>query len=102
MKKFLIYTILFCLGFLNIPRSLVHDCDYHNASTTSEEGNDATVHFEQDTCFVCEFQLDFFEIPTFSLHINSISEFLGTRVLPTQKVAAAQVDSFSLRGPPIV
>ena len=63
MKILLSALVLFCLVFLNVPRQLVHDCDHHHASTEHhDESSDSNISLEGDDCFVCEFDLGFFQV----------------------------------------
>lgn len=113
MKQLILYSILFCIGFLNVPRSLVHNCDDHKADShqhsirhehnqdhddhSSEEGG---AHISLDDCHVCEIQLDYFEVPEFRIGEASKTHYL---IPSPEKVGMPQLVSdlsYDLRGPP--
>jgi len=99
VKHLFVYTVLFCLAFLNVPRAFVHDCDSHHEKDTQHE-HTSELSIDQDDCFACEFQLDYFEVPTFSLikfHFTPIEPLTTKRV---QKALNSYVPDYALRGPP--
>jgi len=106
VKHWILYTVLFCIGFLNVPRTLVHDCDSHASHTEShisiEETDDHHngLHAEQDDCHICEFQLDFFEVPNLVFPKSAKAQY-GIQVPGILGDSAiASLLSYDLRGPP--
>jgi hypothetical protein len=76
----------------------VHDCDHdHHDHVENESG----ISFEQDDCFACEFDLDFFEVPSLSYAKVQKVQF------PVEDSSVNNLDyttefaSFSHRGPPV-
>jgi len=98
VKHWLIYSILFSLAFLNVPRSFVHDCDHHEKHQVSDSGDSINA----DDCFVCEFQLDFFEVPNFQLP-QFIQKANFAVIFAAPRIAEADFHlAYSLRGPPAI
>ncbi len=115
MKQIFAFGLLFCLVFLNVPRSIVHDCEHEHSvehhepsehhshdhdSNHSEEHHLASFETENESCFICEFDLDVFEIPT--VKFESVAKFRNSNVLDPQFDCLGQTDfsAFSHRGPP--
>lgn len=104
MKQLFAFSILFCLVFLNVPRSFVHDCDdheiEHNDHNHDNQGNDLSASTDNDSCFICEFDLGFFgisdfKIPAFAKFFNyTFNEPSFDYLNPDEFFA------FSHRGPP--
>ncbi len=106
VKHWILYTVLFCIGFLNVPRSLVHDCDSHASHTESHlsfvdtHDHHDGVHAEQDDCHVCEFQLDFFEVPNFTFSKSAKAQYAIQVPGILGNAAVASFLAYDLRGPP--
>ena len=100
MKQVFAYSLLFCLVFLNVPRTLVHDC--HHQEQEDHSGISADTHIENESCFICDFDLGFYTI-------ESPIFFNYTKQTP-MRITEAVVDRCSidpichslLRGPPAV
>ncbi|GAB5418596.1 MAG: hypothetical protein Crog4KO_03530 [Crocinitomicaceae bacterium] len=84
----------------------MHDCDSHASHTEShfsfedtDEHHDG-LHAEQDDCHVCEFQLDFFEVPNFTFLKPAKAQYViqVPRILGDATVAPFL--AYDLRGPP--
>lgn len=104
MKHLIIYSVLFCIGFLNVPRALVHDCDEHQTHSVAHDNDDAgsDVSFDQDDCFMCEFQLDYFEVPEFIIPKGVKPSYYVAAPGQTGKAQSEFVLSYALRGPPAI
>lgn len=104
MKQLSIFSILFCLVFLNVPRSLVHEC-HHNSEVHKKQSNsspDKDLSFDADDCFACEFVLDYAELSTpFEGQINKVYAAAFVRNVAS-KYIQEKFNLFSLRGPPKV
>lgn len=108
MKHIFIFGILFCLVFLNVPRSFVHDCDehefaHHDSENHDEnENNELTIDVDNEKCFMCEFDLGFFNIPVFKS--PAFAKFCDyTFVTPSVDYSnPEEFNAFSHRGPPAV
>jgi len=107
MKHIFLFGILFCLVFLNVPRSLVHDCEeheiaHHDSDTNNEDNNnnELSLDIETNNCFVCEFDLGFFNVPEFK--IASFARFCSfTFIAPSvDYLSPEDFNAFSHRGPP--
>ncbi len=115
MKQIFAFTLLFCLVFLNVPRSIVHDCEHDHSveqhdhsehhsheqdSDHSEEHHLASFESENESCFICEFDLDVFEIPVVKL--ESFAKFINSTLVDPEFDCTNQTDftAYSLRGPP--
>ena len=111
MKHIFAFGLLFCLVFLNVPRSIVHDCEHehsvehqrhseHHSQDHSEDQNLASIETENEGCFICEFDLDVFEIPR--LKFESVAKFSNSNVVDPKFDCLGQTDfsAFSHRGPP--
>lgn len=83
-----------------MPRAFVHDCDHHDVSVAVDADDDAGASFEQDECFVCEFQLDYFEVPQFTLPKFVFKDNTVAVVANTEDSKANYVSHYVLRGPP--
>ena len=107
MKQFIVYSILFCLAFLNVPRSLVHECHHdtaahvhkHDADSDSDE---VTTTIDQDECFICEFDVDVFECPAPFIPKYYRQNNATQTEVPVSKVKQEEFEMFTLRGPPTV
>ncbi len=108
MKHIFIFSVLFCLVFLNVPRSLVHNCEDHHEvehhvisdNEKQKQSNDLSFDVEGNTCFVCEFDLGFFHIPDFRLPAFA-KYFNYTFVTPSVDYCnPEEFNAFSHRGPP--
>lgn len=107
MKQIFTFSILFCLVFLNVPRSFVHDCDHHeithndsNHNDEHHDNSDLSLDVDNDDCFICEFDLGFFSLPDFKL--PAFAKFFNYTF---NKPSADYIDptdfyAFSHRGPP--
>ncbi len=107
MKQIFAFTLLFCLVFLNVPRSIVHDCEHdhfvehHDDSEHhSDDQNLASFETENENCFICEFDLDVFEAP--EAEFASFAKFVNSTVVEPTFVCSNQTDfsAYSHRGPP--
>jgi hypothetical protein len=107
MKHIFIFGILFCLVFLNVPRSFVHDCEeheiVHHDSDHNDEHHSNELSFDVDTdnCFICEFDLGFFNVPEFKS--VAFAKFCSYAfVAPSvDYLSPDDFNAFSHRGPPI-
>lgn len=105
--NWVLYTVLFCIGFLNVPRSLVHDCDAHashsdsHVSSHHDSSDDSDLHFYQDDCHSCEFQLDYFEVPSFNIDHQSKANYFVHVPKNNGQVQIALNLTYNLRGPPV-
>ena len=99
MKKVVAFSILCCLVFLNVPRSLVHDCDHAHQH---DNNGQTSVHFENEDCFLCEFDLDLFE--GFDFIGAPFAKFTNYTVVESKFDYSNPTDfrAFSHRGPPTV
>lgn len=107
MKQLIAFSILFCLVFLNVPRSFVHDCEHkihytdsHNLESHHQNDGKISFNVNQESCFICEFDLGFFDkvdfkIPSFTAFFNYT--FNEPSV---QYVSPDEFKAFSHRGPP--
>lgn len=76
MKLVFSISLLFCLTFLNVPRSFVHDCDDHHVEHKDSDNNG--LQLEDEDCFVCEFDLGYFQVgKTFKLHTVPTTYFIS-------------------------
>ena len=108
MKQLFAFSILFCLVFLNVPRSLVHNCE-HSIDQNSESihhhnnGNEEAVFdVDREHCFICEFDLGFFNVvyakaPSFATFFNYTFNEPSVEYVNPDKFSA-----FSHRGPPAI
>lgn len=106
MKQFVAFSILFCLVFLNVPKSFVHDCEhpYHTENHDSDDhhhDDGLTFDVDQESCFICEFDLSFFDvvnakIPSFASFCNYTFNEPSVDYLNPDEFKA-----FSHRGPPV-
>ena len=102
MKQIVAYSILFCLVFLNVPRTLVHDCHHDEHSHEHSSESDHGLSFDQDECFVCEFDLDIAPTPivmSFELADAQYQRFVETKL---NVYSSSKNEDISLRGPPLV
>lgn len=108
MKQLFAFSILFCLVFLNVPRSFVHDCDhtYHVENHESDDQNQSesrlSFSVNQESCFICEFDLGFFNVE--DVKISSFASFCNfTFNEPSvDYLNPEEFKAFSHRGPPVV
>lgn len=81
---------------------MVHDCEHdpHASLADSDEDDDSGLSYDQDDCFICEFQLDYCEVPQFT--IPKVAK-ANNVVLAPGEVGEAQGSialCYTLRGPP--
>lgn len=115
MKLFFAYSVLFCLVFLNVPRELVHDCNHdhvtHGHSEDHQHGDEqidllstldgsSHTHLENEDCFVCEFDLGFFELTVFAIPKFIASQFEPIVGVESDRVNRTDFSAFPHRGPP--
>ena len=108
MKQILAFSILICLVFLNVPRSFVHDCKEHDKAHHDSDHNDEhhrnELSFDVDTdnCFICEFDLGFFNVPEFKT--ASFAKFYSFTFITSSVdyLSPDDFNAFSHRGPPKV
>jgi len=104
MKQLFAFSIPFCLVFLNVPRSFVHDCDGHEIEHSNHnndnQDHDFSVSVDYDNCFICEFDLGFFNVP--ELKIPAFAKFFNyTFNEPSvEYLSPDEFSAFSHRGPP--
>lgn len=106
MKQFVAFSVLFCLVFLNVPKSFVHDCEHPNHienhdSDDHQHDDGLTFDVDQESCFICEFDLGFFDvvnvkIPAFATFCNYTFNEPSVDYLNPDEFKA-----FSHRGPPV-
>ncbi len=102
MKQLFAFSILFCLVFLNVPRSFVHDCDNHEIEHSDDSHNkDLSLNVDDNSCFTCEFDLGFFNVS--DLKISAFAKFFNyTFNEPSSDyLNPDEFFAFSHRGPPI-
>lgn len=84
-----------------MPRSIVHDHDHdHHEKICIDDEHSSDASFEEGDCFVCEFQLDFFEIPQFKVPKFKSEGNYAKVVNQTDKAKSGYVSIKNLRGPP--
>ena len=102
MKQIVTFSILFCLVFLNVPRSFVHDCEHDRFEHSHDDDkHELSIENHVNACFVCEFDLGFFSLPDFKIPAFSI--FISyTFISPSVDYSNPDAFfAFSHRGPPI-
>jgi hypothetical protein len=107
MKQLFAFSILFCLVFLNVPRSFVHDCDDHGIehndhNNDDNHNNDLSASVDNDSCFICEFDLGFFNVS--DLKIPAFAKFFNYAFISpsVDYISPDAFFAFSHRGPPLV
>ena len=97
MKRVFTYSILCCLVFLNVPRSLVHDCNHEHQK---DRNGEISVHYENEDCFLCEFDLDLYD--NFDFTGAPFAKFTNYTIVQSTVDYSNPVDfnAFSHRGPP--
>ena len=106
MKQLFAFSILFCLVFLNVPRSFVHNCNHegHNIDVKDHQHNSdnqvTSLDVDQGACFICEFDLGFFNVsesknPAFAKFFDYTFNKPSVECLSPDEFSA-----FSHRGPP--
>lgn len=103
MKQIIAFGILFCLVFLNVPKTFIHHCE-HDTTEHHDEHKDVqsgiSVDNDADDCFICEFDLGLFNLP--ELKIPAFTKFINYTF---NKPSVDYIDptdfyAFSHRGPP--
>lgn len=99
MRKFLAYSLLFCISVLSLPRELIHS---HDGETHQHEPVSDGNSFENPDCFLCDFALENYTVPTPT--INGVTYQIGADVSfePKSILLSTEFTVFSHRGPPTV
>lgn len=101
MKVLVAYLVLVAIVFLNVPRSLVHDCHGdHTISHQDDEHDSSEAHIDQDDCFACEFDLSVSNVPSIK-NYKFYRAFINLNTLGlVQKASNGIREVDNLRGPP--
>lgn len=110
MKQLFAFSILFCLVFLNVPRTFVHDCDdhvhhqdaQHSVENDSHQNDDyLSFDIDNESCFICEFDLGYFNL--MEANIPSFIAFYNyTFNEPSvEYVSPDEFNAFAHRAPPM-
>lgn len=103
IKRFVALSILFCLVFLNVPKTFVHSCNFSKIDHLQHKSNDTNLSFDTDygNCFICEFDLGFFNVP--DLKLPAFAKFIAyTFISPSVDYNNPEsFFAFSHRGPPV-
>lgn len=99
MKKFLAYSLLFCITVLSLPRELIHSHDdgRHSHHLVSDWN-----HFENPDCFFCDFALDNYTVPTPTFQGVTYQNGAEELCERSEILLSNEFNVFTHRGPPLV
>ena len=103
MKIALIYSILFGMLLMFIPRTLVHDCDHHDHSCESHEDHEEEnkeLSFNSEDCDLCTYAFHALDIPTTDLIRLPDVPFSFESSIKLFSIALPSTEGILLRGPP--
>lgn len=105
MRKMFLYTVIFGMAIMLVPKSVLHDCQGHSHSDHSHEldshtNSDNGLSYEASDCEKCHYSFHALDLPEFSL-IQSFSTFYAS-VLDTgyKAVYPFEIVNRKQRGPP--
>jgi hypothetical protein len=103
MKQFLVFTVLFGMVLIHIPRSYIHEC-----SQVLNEGHDHDDHssdndlpsFSAEDCDLCMYSFHALDLPDYKL--VTVPNFQISNGISSQIISASytELNTPDVRGPP--
>ncbi len=97
VKQILVISFLFSFVMLSLPKDIWHS---HTERDHAELSEDSSGDNEEHDCSVCDFDFGLFACSTPSFTISKNILAVQPEKRPLSGVCAAQITSFSRRGPP--
>ena len=105
MTRLLLFTLLLGMALIHIPRSLLHECEYHEHTCDhhedhDEDGENKDLSFYADDCDLCTYAFHALDTPSSDMvRVPDVSFSFESTIKASSKILHS-AEGILLRGPP--